>query len=387
MKRSRRYAGGKLSSTERIRLRRLIADGATHAEAASEMECSTKTVQRIMISTGGLPPRNRPRPSLRLSVCDREDISRGLENGDSFRRIASRIGRFPSTVSREVGNNGGRRRYRAWKAEETTVRRARRPKPSKLNINNRLKTVVSMRLLEFWSPEQIANRLRIDYPDEPEMRVSHETIYRSLYVQTRGGLRKELHACLRSGRAQRKARKRSKSVTSGRIRDMVMISERPPEVADRAVPGHWEGDLIMGRLGLSAVATLVERHSRFLMLVHLGSQRKAEHVSAVLARHILALPKQLRRSITWDQGKEMADHVQFKIKTGVPVYFCDPYSPWQRGTNENTNGLLRQYLPRSADLNKYGQEQLDEIAKELNSRPRQTLEWMTPSEKYEAVLR
>ena len=387
MKRSRRLAGGKLTTAERQRLRRLVAQGATHQEVATKLGCCAKSVQRVLIAEGGLAPRNRPRPALRLSVREREEISRGLQNDESFRQIAAGLGRSPSTVSREVGNNGGRCKYRAWRAEETAMLRARRPKLWKLQTNSLLRAEVSRRLLQCWSPQQIANRLRIDHSNAPDMHVSHETIYRSLYVQARGGLRKELQACLRSGRTQRKPRKSSISPASGRIREMVMIRERPAEVEDRAVPGHWEGDLIMGKKGLSAIATLVERTSRFVMLVRLGESRKAEHVSRVLARHIKKLPEELRCSLTWDQGKEMADHVRFRIETGLPVYFCDPYSPWQRGTNENTNGLLRQYLPRSEDLSDYSQAKLNAIARELNGRPRQTLGWMTPSEKYEAVLR
>lgn len=386
MRRGRWDTGRRLSTTEARALRRLLSEGATHGEAAIAIRCSTNTVQRLVAKTGGLPLRNKPRASLRLSLAEREEISRGLRMGRGLRSIGRRIERAASTVSREVKRNGGRRRYRAWRADEAAERRARRPKPFKLADHARLRTEVAMRLVQFWSPEQISHRLRLDYPDEPEMRVSHETIYRSLYVQGRGALRKELHACLRTGRAQRKPRGRARSVTSGRIREMVMISERPPEVADRAVPGHWEGDLILGRKGKSAVATLVERQTRFAMLVALVADRTAKHVATVLAEHIRTLPEQLKRSLTWDQGKEMGDHSRFSIATGIPVYFCDPYSPWQRGSNENTNGLIRQYLPRSADLEAYEQTDLDDIVAELNARPRQTLGWMTPSEKLEAVL-
>lgn len=386
MRRSRWDAGRRLSSAERIALRRLLSEGATHAAAAEAIRCSTKTVQRLVAATGGLPPRNKPRAALRLSLAEREEISRGLRAGYELRNIARRINRAASTVSREVKRNGGALLYRAWRADEAAERRARRPKPFKLAGHARLRGEVAKRLVEFWSPEQISHRLRVDYPDEPEMRVSHETIYRSLYVQGRGALRKELRLCLRTGRAQRKSRGRAKSITSGRIRDMVMISERPPEADDRAVPGHWEGDLILGRKGLSAVATLVERQTRFVMLVALGADRTAKHVASVLAEHVQTLPEQLRRSLTWDQGKEMAEHCRFSIETGIPVYFCDPYSPWQRGSNENINGLIRQYLPRSADFGNYNQTELDDIATELNARPRQTLGWMTPSEKLEAVL-
>ncbi len=387
MRRRRGFNGNRLSRAEQLKLLHLVADGAKHGDAAVGMEVSTKTVQRLVARTGGLRPRNRPRSPLRLSLAEREEVSLGLRTGRSFRAIAGMIGRAPSTVSREVWNNGGRSRYRAWRADEAAAERSGWPKPFKLAMNKRLRDEVAQRLAKYWSPEQISHRLRADFPDEPEMQVSHETIYRSLYVQTRGALRKELQACLRTGRAQRKPRGRCRSVTSGRIKDMVLISQRPADVDDRAVPGHWEGDLILGRHGRSAVATLVERQTRFVMLVRLGADRTAEHVSAVLADHVRTLPKQLKRSLTWDQGKEMADHRRFSIQTGIPVYFCDPYSPWQRGSNENTNGLVRQYLPRSTDLSTFDQAQLDDIAAELNGRPRQTLDWVTPSEKLEAVLR
>ncbi len=387
MRRRQGNKGNRLGHEERRELARLVADGATHAEAAVRLSCSAKTVQRLLATSGGMPLRNRPRAALRLSPEDREEISRGLKARLSFRCIADRIGRAPSTVSREVGVNGGRRRYRAWLADQRAGRRSERPKPCKLGLSLRLRNEVSRRLAQCWSREQISRRLLTEYPDDSTMRVSHETIYRSLYVQGRGALRKELHACLRTGRAQRRPRGRTRSVTKGRIREMVMISERPPEVEDRAVPGHWEGDLILGRKGQSAIATLVERKTRFVMLVALGGKRTAEHVSTLLSTHIQTLPEQLRRSLTWDQGKEMADHRRFTVETGVPVYFCDPYSPWQRGSNENTNGLLRQYLPRSKDLDQYDQAHLDTVAAELNSRPRQTLGWMTPSEKIETVLR
>lgn len=387
MRRRRRFTGNRLSRQEQLELRRRVADGSTHSSVAETMKCSTKTVQRLVVAAGGLRPRDRPRSPLRLSPAEREEISRGLRAGRSLRQIAHQLSRAPSTVSREVKGNGGRARYRAWRAEDAANQHAKRPKPTKLAVNTRLRREVSRGLTMYWSPEQICSRLRVDFPDEPEMRVSPETVYRSLYVQGRGALRKELRACLRSGRAQRKPHGRGTSVSSGRLRDMVMVSDRPPEAMDRAVPGHWEGDLILGRNGRSAVATLVERTTRFVMLVRLGADRTAELVATALAQHVQTLPAQLRRSLTWDQGKEMAAHLRFSIETGIPVYFCDPYSPWQRGSNENTNGLLRQYLPRTADLATYSQARLDEIASELNGRPRQTLDWMTPSEKLEEVLR
>jgi len=294
-------------------------------------------------------------------------------------QVAARLGRAPSTVSREVAANGSRRRYRAHLAEKTAMRRARRPKPAKLAAGTRLRQEVERRLGERWSPQQIAARLIRDYPNDPEMRVSHETIYRSLFVQARGALRKELTACLRSGRTQRRPHQRT-HLNSGRLLNMVMISDRPADVADRAIPGHWEGDLIVGKGGHSAIGSLVERTSRYVVLLHLPHGRTAEHVRGALAKQLTKLPTQLRRTLTWDQGKEMAEHVQFSVDTDIQVYFCDPHSPWQRGSNENTNGLLRQYFPKRADLSAYSRADLDAVARQLNTRPRQTLGWMKPSE-------
>jgi IS30 family transposase len=276
--------------------------------------------------------------------------------------------------------NGGRADYRAWRAEETAARRARRPKPGKLLLFPRLRRVVERRLLERWSPQQIAASLVSDYPDDLEMRVSHETIYRSLFIQARGELRKELTACLRSGRTRRRPHKRAQQSRVGRLRDMIMLSERPAEAEDRAVPGHWEGDLIIGKGAHSAIGTLVERSSRYVMLLHLPNGRTAEHVRIALTRQLSTLPRELRRTLTWDQGNEMAEHVRFSIDTKIDVFFCDPHSPWQRGSNENTNGLLRQYFPRTEDLSVYTRAQLNAVARQLNGRPRQTLGWMKPSE-------
>jgi IS30 family transposase len=300
--------------------------------------------------------------------------------GDSLRRIAARLGRAVSTISREIAWNGPRDGYRAWRAEQTAARRARRPKPAKLATHPRLCREVERRLRDHWSPQQIAARLVWDYPDDLEMRVSHETIYRSLYVQARGALRKELTACLRTGRTQRCSHKRTEHSGTGRLRNMVLISDRPAEASDRAVPGHWEGDLIMGKGGRSAIGTLVERSSRYVVLLHLPHGRTAERARVALTRQLSDLPAELRRTLTWDQGKEMAEHVQFTIDTNIGVFFCDPHSPWQRGSNENSNGLLRQYFPRTADLSIYTRAELNRVARELNNRPRQTLGWMKPSE-------
>jgi IS30 family transposase len=350
------------------------------------------TAWRWLRGAGGVRPRApRPASSLRLSPAQREEISRGLSARLSFAEIGRRIGRPACTVSREVGRNGGRYYYRAVQAQRRAQVRAARPKPAKLAVDTALRQVVEQLLERRWSPQQIARRLRVDYPDDQAMRVSHETIYTSLYVQARGALRRELTACLRTGRAMRVPRRRSAWLAAqgrgpGRIRDMVLISERPAEAADRAVPGHWEGDLLMGANNASAIATLVERATRFVMLVHLGQGKTAEAVAAALTNKIATLPAALRRSLTWDQGKEMAAHRQFTTATGLQVYFCDPHSPWQRGSNENTNGLLRQYFPKGSDLSIHTPAHLDTVAAELNGRPRQTLDWKTPAEALDLAL-
>jgi len=331
--------------------------------------------------------RERKRSPLRLSPAEREEISRGLVAGQSLRAIAGGLGRSPSTVSREVARNGGRRAYRACRADRAALRRACRPRPSKLVSCSRLRSVVEAKLECRWSPEQISGWLVREFPDDAEMRVSHETIYQSLFVQSRGALRKELTRYLRTQRSRRRPAAYPKHVRNGqgRIRNLVHISERPPEAEDRAVPGHWEGDLIYGQ-GIGTVATLVERHSRFVMLVGLPTSHTADVVTDALATKIAELPAQLRRSLTWDQGKEMAAHSRFTVASGVPVFFCDPRSPWQRGTNENTNGLLRQYLPRKSRFADRTQDELDAIAGELNGRPRKTLDYRTPAQALETVL-
>jgi IS30 family transposase len=319
---------------------------------------------------------------LRLTLEEREEISRGMSSGESCRSIGRRLARSPSTITREVKRNGRRGRYRALVAAERTQRRARRPKVTKLAACPRLQAAVHDRLRRRWSPCQISARLRRDHPDDPEMWVSPETIYKSLYVAPRGPLRREFTQYLRKRHQTRWARTRTGRVDNrGHLPNMTMISERPAEVVDRAVPGHWEGDLILGIRKLSSIGTLVERTSRYTMLLHLPDGRGAEQVRAEIARTIATLPHHLRRSLTWDQGTEMAEHVQFTVETGIQVYFCEPSSPWQRGTNENTNGLLRQYFPKKTDLNQFTHADLEHAAIELNGRPRQTLGWMTPSEK------
>jgi IS30 family transposase len=343
-------------------------------------------VTRYLNATGGVRPRPRRRSERCLSAAEREEISRGLARGESFRAIAGQIGRPHTTVSREVERNGGRRRYRARRAEAAAWRRARRPKPSKLAANPPLRALVAGKLRRNWSPQQISAWLRRTYRDDPGMRVSHETIYLSLFVQSRGALRRELCDHLRSGRRLRRPpAQRAKHQGQGQIPDKVMISERPAEASDRAVPGHWEGDLLLGRRP-TGVATLVERSTRYLQLVALPDGHGAEAVRDALIRSIGQLPEQLRRSLTWDQGKEMLEHVRFTVDSGIQIYFCDPRSPWQRGSNENTNGLLRQYLPKRTDLNRFTQQELDAIAQELNGRPRETLGWETPAERLAEVL-
>jgi len=370
----------RLSQADRSEIERLIWGGETFETAAAAVGCSTKSIQRFLALTGGLKRRVRERSALRLSLAEREELSRGLVAGESLRRIATRLGRAPSTISREVGWNGSREAYRAWRADSGAVERGRRPKLAKLAVDSRLCREVERSLEAHWSPQQIAARLIGEYPDDLKMRVSHETIYKTLFIQARGALRKELAVCLRTGRTQRRPQMRTEHSGAGRLQNMVMISERPPEVEDRAVPGHWEGDLIIGKGGRSAIGTLVERSSRYVMLFRLPNGRSAEHVRVALTRQIAKLPAELRRTLTWDQGKEMADHVRFSTDTKMEVYFCDPHSPWQRGSNENTNGLLRQYFPRNDDLSLHSAAHLNAVARELNNRPRQTLNWMKPSE-------
>jgi transposase, IS30 family len=320
----------------------------------------------------------------RLSFLERERISRGIAAGESGREIAWALGRAPSTVCREIRAGGGRAGYRAVGGERRALRCARRAKVTKLSACARLVVEVERGLELGWSPQQISARLKHDFPDDPVMRISHETIYLSLYVQSRGELRRQLSAQLRTGRRTRKPQGRA--VKRGRIADMANISERPAEVADRAVPGHWEGDLIIGAHNRSAVATLVERQTRYVMLAYLGNDRSTATVIEALKGQITRLPDHLKGSLTWDQGQELASHQKFTVQTGVDVYFCDPHSPWQRGTNENTNGLLRQYLPKGTDLAVHDQAELDRIAALLNGRPRETLGWFKPAEKMAELL-
>jgi IS30 family transposase len=374
-----------LTVEQRQLARRLDAKGLSLREVARQVGCSHEVVRTVVRRESKRPVRSdpwQPGPG-RLTLADREEISLGLRERASFTAIASRLGRAVSTVSREVARNGGRAGYRAWRAHQQARERACRPKTAKLS-RPRLAAQVTRWLKEWWSPQEIAGRLRIEYPGDPMMQVSHETIYQALFVQGRGELHRELARCLRTGRVKRRPRRRPEN--TGQIRDMVMISERPAEAEDRAVPGHWEGDLLIGADCRTAVGTLVERTTRYVMLLHLPDGRSASGVEQAMRQAISTLPEQLRRSITWDQGKEMAYHARFTISTGVQVYFCDPHKPWQRGSNENTNGLLRQYMPKGTDLSVHTAQDLADYARSLNNRPRKTLDYMTPSERLAELL-
>ena len=339
---------------------------------------------RVLALTGGITPAARRRAPIALRLEEREEISRGVAAGQSLRSIAHQLGRAPSTVSRELRRNGGGNAYRANEADARAWQRAQRPKRCRLASYPELRWRVAQKLALEWSPKQIAEWLKRQYPGDADMQVSHETIYRSLFVQTRGVLKKELMAHLRTGRQLRQARGGSTWRGVGQLADTVSIRERPAEADDRAVPGHWEGDLLCGG-NHTYMVTLVERHTRFVMLIKVADRNTATVVGA-LSRHVRKLPQQLRRSLTWDRGKEMAEHKKFTIATDVQVYFCDPRSPWQRGSNENTNGLLRQYFPKGTDLSQFSQAHLNRIALRLNQRPRETLGFETPADRLHAVL-
>jgi transposase, IS30 family len=383
----------RLPSEVRRQVIRLAAQGATYAQILEQVDVSMGTVANVLRPFGGVfrgrdwDPPQQGRVRRRLSLEERVAIRIGIERGRSFSAIAAELGRPTSTISREVGGRAGRDCYQPVPAHHRAGHQARRPKLPKLIANPVLAARVGADLRQLWSPQQIASRLRSEFGHDRSMTVSHETIYQSIYVQGRGALRKELAACLRTGRARRHPHTRLDTPRPGVLTNMVMISERPAEADDRAVPGHWEGDLIMGAGNRSAIGTLVERTTRFVMFLHLpGGRHTADVVRDAMTTKILTPPTAMRRSITWDQGKEMAQHAQFTIDTGIQIYFCDPHSPWMRGSNENTNGLARQYFPKSTNLTKYTEADLAAAADSLNGRPRQTLGWMTPSEKLAQLL-
>lgn len=386
-----------------------IREGMSAAEAGVAVGVSMHTGRRWFAQAGGVRPKfpgREPRKWHRLTLDERIEIKVGLRLEEPIREIARRLDRAPSTIMREIERNAFRYgRYRSghrfgaskkggWEtkpryspagAQARAEQRARRPKPGKLAVNETLHDEVQARLEDEHSPEQIANRLPMDFPDEAEMRVSHETIYQAIYVQSKGNLRREIHTCLRTGRALRKPQRRPDQ-RRGRIPDMVNISERPPEVADRAVPGHWEGDLILGAEGKSAIGTVVERATRFVMLLHLPNDHGAVAVQEAIVEKMAQLPAILRKTLTWDQGSEMANHAAIADAAELDIYFCDPHSPWQRGTNENTNGLLRQYFAKGKDLSVFPADYLDYVATKLNTRPRETLGWKTPAEALDELL-
>jgi IS30 family transposase len=354
------------------------ARGQTAAQISDLLGCHDSTVSWVIGRAGGLRPQPRSRAARTLSLAEREEISRGLAVGDGVRVLARRLARAPSTISREIKRHSGASGYRAHTADAAAWRRAERPKPCRLMVHRPLRQVVERLLRADWSPQQITRWLRSTYPDAPRMHVSHETIYGALYVQARGALKRELVAHLRRGQRTRRPRAAAAATRGpGQLVDIISIAERPPSADARAVPGHWEGDLLIGKRG-TQIATLVERQSRFVLLIRLPAADSRTVVDA-LARRITRLPAALQQSLTWDRGKEMAQHRRFTLETGVQVYFCDPQSPWQRGSNENTNGLLRQYFPKGMDLSVVTQRQLDAVALKLNTRPRQTLDWRTPA--------
>ncbi len=374
------------SAQERRELWERWQRGESAREIGRALDRDHSTIGRTIGACGGVAPPERRRSRLALTLAEREEISRGVAVGESARRIAARLGRSPSTVTRELDRHGGRCSYRAAEADRRAWDRGRRPQRCKLARDRWLCEIVAAKLAEDWSPQQIAGWLKLEFPDDETMRVSHETIYLTLFIQARGALKRELLAHLRRSRSTRRPRVASRGNRGqGQIVDAVSIRERPPEATDRAIPGHWEGDLLAGAAN-SHIATLVERHSRFLILVAVDG-KDTRSVTTALSREVSRLPEQLRSSLTWDRGLEMADHARFTVATDVNVYFCDPQSPWQRGTNENTNGLLRQYLPKRADLSKLSQPELDAIATKLNTRPRQTLNFQTPAATLDQALR
>lgn len=374
----------RLTSREQQELWRRWKQGQTLAEIGEALQRRKSTIYTVLQRAGGVAPRVRCRACMHLSAAEREEVSRGLVAGTSVRGIARQLGRSPSTISREIARNGGAQAYRAEQAERRAFSQARRPKTCLLASNEPLALLVAEKLQSNWSPQQISGWLQAVHDNDRTMQVSHETIYRSLFVQAKGVLKKELISHLRSGRAIRRGKSATQKGQPRGIVDAVSIRERPPEAEDRAVPGHWEGDLICGSKN-SYIATLVERHSRFAMLVKVDNRETLTVVNA-LTELVQRLPQGLMATLTWDQGKELAAHKRFTVATDVQVYFCDPRSPWQRGTNENTNGLLRQYFPKGTDISVYTQDQLDAVADQLNTRPRKTLGFKTPADTLAAAV-
>jgi IS30 family transposase len=368
-----------LSASQKAELWQRWKSGQSLSEIGRALGKHAGSVFGVLASHGGITPPTRRRSRLALSLAEREEISRGLAAGKSIRQIAACLSRAVSTVSREINRHGGRKSYRASAADCAAWDRGRRPKLCRLAVHDKLQRIVAYKLSLDWSPEQISGWLKVEFPNDESMRVSHETIYRSLFIQARGVLKKELIDHLRSKRVMRRSKNASTGQPRGQIIDGISIRQRPAEIEDRAIPGHWEGDLITGSKN-THIATLVERRSRYTMLVKVAGKDTVNVVSAI-TEQIRELPAALRRSLTWDRGMEMALHKQFTVATDVQVYFCDPQSPWQRGTNENTNRLLRQYFPKGTDLSVYTQLELDEVALRLNQRPRKTLGYRTPAEK------